>query len=467
MNERITFISIINEINLKKIEYYTKKINAKLCKVPFGKNVDNREKADTLPYHFTLSAWDISYEKKVIKELSKIEYPKLRIIINDIKIMNGKENSYVLYFNIEDNNELKKLQQKIYQVLPSDRYNPNNFNFHITIHIDKDYNNVISMKEKLLESFIPFELEINTFELYEIYPAKLVKEFNSSINDNEYEEISPTAIVTAYPRIFTDIPYEKEIYKWLENNCNQKVALYKNMAPEIEARYKLINNLLEKYAIRQVLELAAGYSSRGIIYSKKGYNYVELDLENISQNKKKIIHSIESDIPKTLNIVKGNALREQDFKSIEKYFDSKNEVAVINEGLLRYLTFAEKRQVAQNIYKLLSKYGGIWITSDVTPKKFISSQNNALQDLNKKITTITSRNDINDRFEDENHIREFFGDIGFDIVEIHKFGEMKDELYSINKLGIIDEKIEKTLEDAIVVVMKIKNMIKKEKIWQK
>ena len=163
MNELITFISVFNDISLEKIEYYTKEINDKLCKVPFRKTVDNCEEADTLPYHFTLSAWNISYKEKVINELSKIEYPKLKILINDIRIMNGKENSYVLYFDIEKNEELKSLQSKIYQVLPSEKYNPENFNFHITIHIDKDYTKIISMKENLLENFIPFELEVDTF----------------------------------------------------------------------------------------------------------------------------------------------------------------------------------------------------------------------------------------------------------------------------------------------------------------
>lgn len=41
-------------------------------------------------------------------------------------------------------------------------------------------------------------------------------------------------------------------------------------------------------------------------------------------------------------------------------------------------------------------------------------------------------------------------------MKVHKFNEVKDELYSINKLNIIYDKIEKTLEDAIVVVMKVK-----------
>ena len=456
MNERITFISMFDNNNLEKIKYYTKQLKEKLCKVPFAKNIDNRVGTDTLPYHFTLSAWDISYKEKVITKLLKIEYPKLKILINDVGIMNGKNNSYVLYFSIEENEKLKGLQQRIYEVLPSEKYNPNNFKSHITIHIDKDYTKIITMKNKLLENFTPFELEVDVFGLYEIYPAKLVKQFKQFINDKEYEEISPTAIVTSYPRIFTDISYEKEIYNWLEKHCNEEVTLNKMLAPEIEARYKLTNKLLDKYNIKQVLELASGYSSRGLIYSKKGYNYIELDLEIVSKNKKEILNCIDKDIPKSLNVISGNALRKDDFNKIESYLKSDEEIAVINEGLLRYLTFDEKKIVAQNIYDLLSKYGGIWITCDVTPKKFMDSQDKALPDFNKKLATITSRNNLNDRFEDINHIKDFFGNIGFELVEIHKFNDVKDELYSMNKLNIKDEKIEKTLKNAIVVVMKIK-----------
>lgn len=87
------------------------------------------------------------------------------------------------------------------------------------------------------------------------------------INDKDYEEISATAIVTSYPRTFTDIPYEKEIYKWLQKHCKEEVTLNDTLAPEIEARYKLINKLLDSSHIKQVLELASGYSSRGLIYA--------------------------------------------------------------------------------------------------------------------------------------------------------------------------------------------------------
>lgn len=283
----------------------------------------------------------------------------------------------------------------------------------------------------------------------------------NKINDNDYEEISPTAIVTSYPRTFTDIPYEKDIYSWLSKNCTQEVTLQKRLAPEIEARYKLTNKLLDKLNVNQVLELAAGYSSRGLIYSQKGYKYVEMDLENVSKNKTALLTSISSNIPKNLKIVSGNALRKSDFDKCLNYFNSNKPITVINEGLLRYLTFDEKKQVAQNIHVLISKCNGFWITCDVTPKKFMQSQNKSLLDFNKNLNTITSRNNLNDRFEDINHIKTFFGDIGLELLEVHKFSEVKNELYSVNTLNIIDDKINQTLEDAIVVIMKAKKIISK------
>lgn len=277
------------------------------------------------------------------------------------------------------------------------------------------------------------------------------------VNDKDYEEVTSTAIVTSYPRIFTDILYEKEIYEWLSNHCKEEVALYKNMATEIEARYKLTNKLLEQSGIKQVLEIAAGYSSRGLIYSQKEYNYIEMDLENVSKNKRNIIKELESAIPENLKIIRGNALRKSDYEECEKYLKENEPIVVINEGLLRYLTFDEKRIVAENVYNLLLKHGGIWITCDVTPKKkFLQVQDKSLPNFNKKLSNLTSRNNLNDRFEDIDHIKQFFGDVGLEVTEVHKFSEMKNELYSINHYNIIDEHIEQVLDSAIVAVMKIK-----------
>ncbi len=98
--------------------------------------------------------------------------------VSSIEVMNSRENSYVLYFKIKENRELQALQKQVYDILPVEKYNPNKFKFHITIHVDKDYDKIIKIKKELEQSFIPFELIVSSIGLFEIYPAKLVEEFN-------------------------------------------------------------------------------------------------------------------------------------------------------------------------------------------------------------------------------------------------------------------------------------------------
>ena len=276
------------------------------------------------------------------------------------------------------------------------------------------------------------------------------------MNNQDFNSVSSTAIVTSYPRIFTDIPYEKEIYNWVKKNCHETVTLNKMMAPEIEARYKLINKILNNSKITQILELASGYSGRGLIYSEKGYCYVEMDLDAIVKNKINLLKEIKKEIPANLKILSSNVLRKEDFNQYKNYFQKEEPVAIIIEGLLRYLTFEEKKLVAENIYHLLSVHGGIWITSDVTPKKFSASQEKVIPNFESELSQITSRNNLNNRFENINQVKDFFGKIGFEIKEIHKFKEVKENLYSLKLLNITGDSIDQTLEDAIVVVMTLK-----------
>ncbi len=270
--------------------------------------------------------------------------------------------------------------------------------------------------------------------------------------NSEYESIIPTAIVTSYPRIFTDISYEKEIYSKIAEENVKNVFLDKMLAPELEARYKLANKLLNSTNIKQVLELASGYSSRGLDYSKRDYTYVEMDLPLMIEEKRRVLKEI-SEIPSSLHLISGNALQEKDYKQVIPYFDKNQELVIINEGLLRYLTFEEKQIVAENIYQMLSNFGGYWITCDVTPKKFIEHQNNNLPALNTNLSGITSRNSLNERFEDITHVKGFFSTIGFKDIEIHPFNEVRDELSSPGILGLNNSEF--LLKEAIVAIMRV------------
>jgi O-methyltransferase involved in polyketide biosynthesis len=82
--------------------------------------------------------------------------------------------------------------------------------------------------------------------------------------NKDFESVIPTAILTAYPKILTDIPYAKEVFAELNRDSIPVSLIVDKLAPELEARHKLINKLLKESKIDQVLELAAGYTTRGV-----------------------------------------------------------------------------------------------------------------------------------------------------------------------------------------------------------
>ena len=51
------------------------------------------------------------------------------------------------------------------------------FVFHMTLHIDKDYNKVLNLQKILKENFKPFFLEFNTLALFD-YPGEMIKKIN-------------------------------------------------------------------------------------------------------------------------------------------------------------------------------------------------------------------------------------------------------------------------------------------------
>lgn len=75
--------------------------------------------------------------------------------------------------------------------------------------------------------------------------------------------------------------------------------------------------------------------------------------------------------------------------------------------------------------------------------------------FNKDLNPVTSRNNLNDRFEDVRHIKRFMKEIGFNDVEVHKFIEVKDEISSFENLGVDRNSADEVLENGIVAVIRI------------
>ncbi len=179
MQERITIISLFDSHDIARLNNIISLVSIPLCKVPFSKSISDRKSVDTLPWHFTLSAGDITKENLVKESLKNLKFRGFTIEIDKLDILSGKENSYVLVFNIKPNLQLQEFQKIIYEILPTAKYNPETFKFHITIHISKDYEEIINLKKEIEKNFKPFKLSINKIGLFRIWPALLVSEYSS------------------------------------------------------------------------------------------------------------------------------------------------------------------------------------------------------------------------------------------------------------------------------------------------
>lgn len=178
MRKRFTCIAMFDEESLEKISKAPLNIkNKDLCKVPYLKEpytLENREIVDTLPYHFTLSYWDEDYKAQALNVFNTISIHKIELSVESIKIKEGNDNSYNLYFSFSVSDRLKDIQQQIYNITKNEKFNPNTYLLHISIHSDKDYEKIKEMKDILMKNFEKFTVSFDKLGLFEIYPAKRI-----------------------------------------------------------------------------------------------------------------------------------------------------------------------------------------------------------------------------------------------------------------------------------------------------
>lgn len=285
--------------------------------------------------------------------------------------------------------------------------------------------------------------------------------------NNNYENIGPTARGTAYRRTLSDIKYVKEIFDALESleklTNPVEIEYLENvkkskLVPQFEARYKLTNRILAENKNNQVLEIAAGLSPRGLIMTEENplLRYVELDLPAMAQRKRKILRTLfeqhKAEPRNNLHVEDGDALDNDSLLAAARHF-RREPVSILNEGLLRYLGFDQKTTVAKNVRSLLEKFGGVWITPDITFKKIAAFQQER-EDSRKRVMAISGINVEKNAFENADAARKFFNDLGF-AVEQRDFLEIRDELSSPKKLGLSDEETGEMLKSFVVFVMRI------------
>jgi O-methyltransferase involved in polyketide biosynthesis len=276
------------------------------------------------------------------------------------------------------------------------------------------------------------------------------------LSDENHDRISLTAKLVSYYRQFSDISFSKDVadyvgaeqaFQNLLAECDLKSEELSLYAPILEARYKSIVAQVLKSGITQVLELASGFSLRGLAMAQNPQiHYVESDLGDLTHEKLALISKIrlQHHLKDYGNhrIAAANALEPEQLREAVRFFQPHQALAVVNEGLIQYLSHTEMKVLAKNIRELLLEFGGVWITPDF----FIRAESQNVSEKRKKfrqaVSGVTETEMYASAFENDDQMDAFFEESGFVRQRLSQVKEA-GELVSVKTLGITPEVVEK------------------------
>jgi len=274
-------------------------------------------------------------------------------------------------------------------------------------------------------------------------------------------EFKARAAFVAHLRTFTEIPFAKKIaanahfqalfeeYPFVMSNE------FTNEAPRFEARFQSLSHLVEVRGTDRIVELATGFSSRGLIMtSDSKISYLETDLSPTINEKREIVEQIllqESTSRDNLRFAELDVFDARHWRQLTAP-DFRN-VTIINEGLLAYFRPDQIEIIATHIRDVLVETGGIWITPDFTTFRKRSR-------ISKKVIEIfsSSQDDPIDKnaFESEDHIYNVLSEVGFSIEAFFQ-ENLISKLNSAAKLQLPMDYVGKLLKDKKIYCLKIKD----------
>jgi hypothetical protein len=238
--------------------------------------------------------------------------------------------------------------------------------------------------------------------------------------NRNYNTISPSAKWVLLMKGLTTIPYARQTAELIVEpekfipDFNNTDIMYWGRVLHFENRYWSIDHLLEDLPLRNILELSAGYSFRGLdLVQRKNYHYIDTDLPDMITQKKELIKRLDKDNKAKkgqLEMLPLNVVDEKQFHEVINHF-SPGEIAIVNEGLLVYLNQNEKEKLCGIIRRVLKEKGGYWITGDIYLK--LASRNIDLNLDEKKKKFFEEHHVEENRFESFKAAEKFFNRMGF------------------------------------------------------
>ncbi len=203
-----------------------------------------------------------------------------------------------------------------------------------------------------------------------------------------------------------------------------------------EIRYTAINDLVRQAGNKNILDLACGYSPRGLDMIEEGYRYHGGDLQMVVPQIAPIVKKLAKD---KADMVSYSVVDVTDYNSVMAAADQlTGPITVITEGLMVYLSEYEKRSLCSNIASVLQKHGGCWICPDFNTKEYVMEVSTlfvgehaleAVKNTMKQYAEKSGGNLTKDMSVDVASNMEIFSDAGLE-VEILPFGTDDIKLFS-------------------------------------
>ena len=156
----------------------------------------------------------------------------------------------------------------------------------------------------------------------------------------------------------------------LETNLQERAKL---IPPSIsncyriaqQARYEINNTAALRSSAPNIVDLPSGYSPRGFRVSAAGKRYFGFDLPVVIDDMAPAAEKVMT--PQQRSLSSYHAVDATNYQSMKEALgDVKGELCIVTEGLLGYFNESELVSLCQAIHRLLSEYGGTWMTADLS-----------------------------------------------------------------------------------------------------
>lgn len=191
----------------------------------------------------------------------------------------------------------------------------------------------------------------------------------------------------------------------------------------------VLTEAIEAHGVRQVVEIAAGMSARGLRFTRKyaDLTYVEGDLPGMSSRKQAALEGLRGPRHHVLTV---NALLDEGPQSMREatreLLDPAVPTALITEGLLNYLDHATLRSLWTRIAGFLSGFSsGVYLTDLITEE---AAHRHWTLGLFFQLLSMVARGRVMTHFGSDAEASAFLGALGFDRVTTHGGADWRDRI---------------------------------------